>query len=257
MLLSRAVRTLQYYAIVLQSFCVEPNVELHWSMQPGVTDGSLEFSETREAAFEAYKAAESDWLGLEGPQLVLAVLCIRADYLKECIVAGTMTRYNSKLRTFRNMPLCANKYTIDIDADVPFNTPLVTDALMYAGIVQAPNSQDCVLCGGFLDAYLPQLKTTAGLHWSTQPGAYGRITLYSSPEGYKSKYDYYRRQSADRGPAVAMVAMHFAEGALAKLIATGLLVKGKEHGKCYYFYASVYCAGLFEDSAVAYTAEVV
>ena len=37
MLLSRAVRTLQYYAIVLQSFCVEPNVELHWSMQPART----------------------------------------------------------------------------------------------------------------------------------------------------------------------------------------------------------------------------
>ncbi len=58
------------------------------------------------------------------------------------------------------------------------------------------------------------------------------------------------------GPAVAMVAMHFAERALAELIATGLLVKGKEQGK-YYYHASVYFAGLFEDSAVAYTAEVV
>ena len=103
---------------------------------------------------------------------------------------------------------------------------------------------------------LPQLKTTAGVHWSTQPGAYGRVTLYSSPEGYTSKYDYYRRQSADRGPAVAMVAMHFAEGALAKLIATGLLVKGKGNVK-YYYHASVYCAGLFEDGAVAYTAQAV
>ena len=37
MLLSLAVRTLQYYAIVLQSFWVEPNVELHWSMQPSRT----------------------------------------------------------------------------------------------------------------------------------------------------------------------------------------------------------------------------
>ena len=50
--------------------------------------------------------------------------------------------------------------------------------------------------------------------------------------------------------------MHFAEGALLKLLATGLLAKGKQQGK-YYFHASVYCAGLFEDSAVAYTAEVV
>ena len=50
--------------------------------------------------------------------------------------------------------------------------------------------------------------------------------------------------------------MHFAEGALLKLIATGLLVKGKQQGKCSY-YASVYCAGLFEDTAVAYTADVV
>ena len=256
MLLSRAVRTLQYYAIVLQSFCVEPNVELHWSMQPGVTDGSLEFSETREAAFQAYKAAESDWLGLEGPQLVLAVLCIRADYLKECIVAGTMTRLPGTLRNFRNMPLRANKYTITIEADVPFNTPLVTDALVPAAIVQAPVSQDTVLYGGFLLAYLPQLKTTAGLHWSTQPAAYGRITLFTSPEGYQSKYDYYRRQSAARAPQVAMVAMHFAEGALLKLIATGLLVKGTAQGK-YYYYASVFCAGLFDDTAVAYTADVV
>ena len=225
-------------------------------MQPGVTDGSLEFFETREAAFQAYKAAESDWLGLEGPQLVLAVLCIRADYLKECIVAGTVTRLPGKLRNFRNMPLRANKYTIIIEADVPFKTPLVTDALVPAAIVQAPVSQDTVLYGGFLLAYLPLLKTTAGLHWSTQPAAYGRITLYTSPEGYQSKYDYYRRQSAARAPAVAMVAMHFAEGALLKLIATGLLVKGKGHAT-YYYHASVYCAGLFEDGAVAYTAVAV
>ena len=116
--------------------------------------------------------------------------------------------------------------------------------------------KDTVLYGVFLLAYLPQLKTTAGLHWSTQPAAYGRITLYTSPEGYKSKYDYYRGQTADRGPTVAIVAMHFAEGALLKLIATGLLVKGTAQGK-YYYYASVYCAGLFEDGAVAYTAEAV
>ena len=103
---------------------------------------------------------------------------------------------------------------------------------------------------------VPQLNTTAGLHWSTQPGAYGRFTLYSTAEGYQSKYDYYRGQTADLGPTVAIVAMHFAEGALLKLIATGLLVKGKGHVKCY-DHASVYCAGLFEDTAVAYTAEVV
>ncbi len=242
--------------MVLQTFCVDPNVELHWSMQPGVTDGCLEFSETRKAAFQAYKAAEIDWIGQEGPQLVLAVLCIRADYLKECIVAGKLTRLPGTLRNFRNMPLRANKYTITIEADVPFKTPLVTDALVPAAIVQAPVSQDTVLYGGFLLAYLPQLKTTAGLHWSTQPAAYGRITLYTSPEGYKSKYDYYRGETADRGPTVAIVAMHFAERALLKLIATGLLVKGKGHAK-YYCHASVYCAGLFKDEAVAYTADVV
>ena len=256
MLLSRAVRTVEYYALVLQTVSVGKDVDLHWSSQPGVTDGCLEFYETREAAFQAYKAADIHWLGLEGPRLVLAVLCIRADHLNECIMAGTMTRLPSKLRNFGNMPLHAKKYTINIDADVPFKTPLVTDALRPAAIVQAPVSQDTVLYGGFLLAYLPQLKTTAGLHWSTQPAAYGRITLYTSPEGYKSKYDYYRGESADPGPTVAIVAMHFAEGALLKLIATGLLVKGKGHAK-YYYHASVYCAGLFDDTAVAYTAEVV
>ena len=231
MLLSSAVRTLQYYAILLQSFCLEQNVELHWSMQPGVTDGCLEFSKTREAAFHVYQAAQTDWLGLEGPQLVLVMLCIRADYVKECILAGAMTRWSGKLRIFRNMPLRANKFTITTDADVPFQAPQVTDALPLAAPEQAQVSPDTVLYGGFLLAYLPLLKTTAGLHWSTQPAAYGRITLFTSPEGYQSKYDYYRRQSAARAPQVAMVAMHFAEGALLKLIATGLLVKGKGHGK--------------------------
>ena len=240
--------------MVLQRLCEEPNVELHWSMQPGVTDGSLEFSETREAAFEAYRAVESDWLGLQGPPLVLAILCIRADYVKASILAGTMTRHQSKLRTFRNMPLRAQAYTINIDAHVPFSTPLLTDALMSAGIVQAPTSQNCVLYGGFLLAYVPQLNTTAGLHWSTQPGAYGRITLYSTAEGYQSKYDYYRGGSADSAPEVAMVAMHFAEGSLDKLIATGLLAKGKGQGE-YSYHASVYAASLFDDRAVAYTAE--
>ena len=51
-----------------------------------------------------------------------------------------------------------------------------------------------------------------------------------------------------------MVAMHFAEGALLKLIAAGLLVKAPAQGK-YYYYASVYAAGLFDDNAIAYTAE--
>ena len=103
MLLSRAVRTVEYYALVLQTVSVDTDVDLHWSSQPGVTDGCLEFYESREAAFEAYKAADIHWLGLEGPRLVLAVLCIRADYLNECIMAGTMTRLPSKLRNFRNM----------------------------------------------------------------------------------------------------------------------------------------------------------
>ena len=133
MQLSSAVRTLHYYAILLQSFwlcrpptgrsgtrvenkktknkknkslCFEQNVELHWSMQPGVKDGCLVLSDTCQAAFHVFQAAQADWLGLEGPQLVLVILCIRADYLKECILAGTMSRgWDSKLRIFRNMPL--------------------------------------------------------------------------------------------------------------------------------------------------------
>ncbi len=139
--LSTAVRTLHYYAILLQSLCLEQNVELHWSMQPGVKDGCLVFSDTREAAFHVFQAAQADWLGLEGPQLVLVILCIRADYLKECILAGTMSRgWDSKLRVFRNVPLRANKYTITIDADVPFQASQGTDALPPAAIEQAPDS---------------------------------------------------------------------------------------------------------------------
>ena len=180
------LRTLQFYAVLLHSLCDVQEADLHWSMQPGVTDGCLEFYQTREAAFEAYNVADSDWIGLGGPPLALAVLCIEAAYLKACITAKTMTRTpDSKLRVWRNMSLRADKYTITIEADVPFNKALVTEESVPAPIVPPLVSQDTVLCGGFLRAYLPQLKTTAGLHWTTQPAARGRITLYSNADGYQ------------------------------------------------------------------------
>ena len=77
------------------------------------------------------------------------------------------------------------KYTITIEAAVPFNTTPGTHASVPADITQRLVSQDTVLYAGFLLAYLPQLKTTAGLHWTTQPAARGRITLYSNADGYQ------------------------------------------------------------------------
>ena len=54
---------------MLQTVSVDKDVDLHWSSQPGVTDGCLEFYETREAAFEAYKAADIHWLRPRGASI--------------------------------------------------------------------------------------------------------------------------------------------------------------------------------------------
>ena len=249
------LRTLQFYAVLLHSLCDVQEADLHWSMQPGVTDGCLEFYQTREAALEAYNVADSEWIGLGGPPLALAVLCIEVAYLKACITAQTMSRQASKLRVWRNMSLRGDKYTITIEAAVPFNTTPGTDASVPADITQRLVSQDTVLYAGFLRVYLPQLKTTAGLHWTTQPAARGRITLYSNADECQRKYKYWRGDSAQRAPEVAFVRVHIADGALVKLISAGLLAAGKQHGK-YYCYASLYALGLFDDEEVAYTAEV-
>ena len=193
------LRTLQFYAVLLHSFCDVQEADLDRSMQPGVTDGCLEFYQTREAALEAYNVADSEWIGLGGPPLALAVLCIQVAHMKACISAQTMSRQASKLRVWRNMSLRGEKYTITIEAAVPFNTTPGTDASVPADITQRLVSQDTVLYAGFLLAYLPQLKTTAGLHWTTQPAARGRITLYSNADEYQ-KYNYWRGDSAQRAP---------------------------------------------------------
>ena len=64
------LRTLQFYAVLLHSLCDVQEADLHWSMQPGVTDGCLEFYQTREAALEAYNVADSEWIGLPQSSLV-------------------------------------------------------------------------------------------------------------------------------------------------------------------------------------------
>ncbi len=149
------LRTLQFYAVPLHSLCDVQEADLHWSMQPGVTDGCLEFYQTREAALEAYNVADSECLGLGGRPLALAVLFIDSVYLKACINAQTMSRQASKLRVWRNMSLRGDKYTITIEAAVPFNKTPGIDAPVPASITPPLVSQDTVLCAGFLRAYLP------------------------------------------------------------------------------------------------------
>ena len=89
------------------------------------------------------------------------------------------------LRVWRNMSLRADKYTITIEAALPLNTTSGTDVLIPANITPSLVSQDTVLYAGFLRAYLPLLKTAAGLHWTTQPVARGRISLYSNADDYQ------------------------------------------------------------------------
>ena len=141
-----AVRTSQFYAVLLHSLCDVQEADLHWSMQPGVTDGCLEFYQTREAALEAYNVADSEWIGLGGPPLALAVLCIEVAYLKACITAQTMSRQASKLRVWRNMSLRGDKYTITIEAHVPFNNTPGTGAPLLVDMTPPHVSQETRCC---------------------------------------------------------------------------------------------------------------
>ena len=89
--------------MLAQSVDADP-VALHWSIQPGVSDGCLELFSTREAAQGHVEAVGRHWLGVRvGPLLAMVHLEIRADRLQDFIQRGTMAFEGGKLKVFAQL----------------------------------------------------------------------------------------------------------------------------------------------------------
>ena len=91
---------LNFYGLMLEQFVKSVPFALHWSIQPGVSDGCLELFSKPEAAVEHIEVVCRPWLGVEGPRLAMVQLQIRADRLYGLIQRGMMALEGGKLRVF-------------------------------------------------------------------------------------------------------------------------------------------------------------
>ena len=98
---------------------------------------------------------------------------------------------------------------------------------------------------------------TKGLHWSMQPGAYGRVTLYSDPQHIAEKYAYYQKRFSGTGPAIVHVVVTIPEEATTRILSSGALVRGRIPGK-FYMCVNLYDVVYFDQQQqhLAYTATV-
>ena len=115
-----------------------------------------------------------------------------------------------------------------------------------------------MLFGGFLKACVDCVDwNTRGIHWTMQPGGYGRITLHSDPQQTTAKYAYYQKPTSGTGPDIVQVILAIDETAAARIMSSGALVKGKRSG-VFYMYVNVYGAAYFDEQHkdLAHTASV-
>ena len=96
-----------------------------------------------------------------------------------------------------------------------------------------------------------------GLHWNMQPGAFGRITLYTNPQHIKDKYAYYQRSASDPGPDTVQIVLSIPYQAATRILSSRVLVEGSSHGT-FYMNVNVYDAVYFDEQhqELAYTSTV-
>ena len=242
---------------MLDQFVESGAFALHWSIQPGVSDGCLELFSKRDAAVDHIEVVSRPWLGLVGPRLVMVQLQIRADRLYGFIQRGMMALEGGKLRVFEQIKSGAELYSLLLVRDdgsvpampsaspSPVPSPVMASAWrLYGGFLKA-----CVQCVDW---------NKSGIHWTMQPGGYGRITLHADPTKTSDKYAYYQRPTSGTGPEIVQVVLDISEQAAARIMSSGALVKGGRPG-VFYMYVNVYGAAYFDEQLrdLAYTASVI
>ncbi len=100
MLFSDGFGFLNFYGLMLEQFVQSDTLALHWSIQPGVSDGCLELFSRLEAAVDHIEVVRRHWLGVGGPLLAMVQLQIRADRLYGFIQRGMMALEGGNLRVF-------------------------------------------------------------------------------------------------------------------------------------------------------------
>ena len=183
---------LNYYGLVLQQFVVSGGIALHWSIQPGVSDGCLELFSKRDAAVDHIEVVSRPWLGLAGPGLVMVQLQIRADRVCSYMQRGVMLLEGGKLRVFEQIKSGSEMYSLLRDRDdgsvpaMPSASPAPIPSPVMSGTIAWR------LYGGFLKACVDCVDwNKSWIHWTMQPGGYGRITLHTDPTKTSDKYAYY------------------------------------------------------------------
>ncbi len=242
-----------FYGLMLaQSVDADP-VALHWSIQPGVSDGCLELFSKQEAASGHVEDVGRHWLGKHGPLLAMVQLQISADRLGEFMKRGMMAWKDGKLQVFSKLVRGGDLYNLMV---TPYGiVPTYIPASFPRDISR---SSDWKLFGGFLKACVDCVNWSMdGIHWTMQPGAFGRITLYTDPQHITEKYAYYQRSASDPGPEIVQVVLFISEQAAARIIQSGALVRGPGRGK-FYFYLNVYDVVYLDEQhrELAYTSTV-
>ena len=117
---------------------------------------------------------------------------------------------------------------------------------------------DWRLYGGFLKACVDCVDwNMSGIHWTMQPGGYGRITLHADPQQTTAKYACYQKPTSGTGPDIVQVVLAIPVQAAARIMSSGALVRGHRPG-VFYMYVNVYGAAYFDEQHedLAYTASV-
>jgi hypothetical protein len=244
---------LNFYGFMLKQYVNSEFIELHWSIQPGVSDGCLEFFSKVGAARDHIDLVKRRWLGVDHCSIfgVCQVqLRFRADRLYDFIHRGMMKIDGDKLYVYTCLVSGSDMYSLIVDRDgsVPASISTPPDLAM-----SGPN--DLNLYGGFLKKSVDCVDWSRGIHWNMQPGAYGRITLHEEPTQTASKYDYYQRSFTGLGPAIVQVVLTISAHAIAMIMSTGALVKGKKAGT-WYWYVNIYGVAHTDHDELAYTATV-
>ena len=178
---------------------------------------------------------------------------IRADRLHDFIQRGTMAFQGGKLKVFAQLVSGSELYsfTSSHHGSVPAHIPSLPPA-------NKSSASDWRLFGGFLKSCVDCVDwSKKGLHWSMQPGAFGRITLYEDPLHFAEKYAYYQTSFSGTGPEIVQVALFISELAAARIIHSGALVRGPGRGK-FYMYLNVYDVVYLDEQhrELAYTSTV-
>ena len=250
---------LRFYGLMLEQFVVLPGFALHWSIQPGVSDGCLELFTTRDAAKEHMEVVSRPWLGLAGPRLAMVQLHIRADRLYTFLQHRVMKLDGGKLRVFEQLKSGVELYSLFLDDGSVPAMPLPSVPPVHSPV---EGTTPWRLHGMFLKACVDCVDwKESGIHWTMQPGGYGRITLHADPAKASDKHAYYQTSVIGAGPAApetVRVVLDISMQAASRIMSEGALVKGHRAG-VFYMYVNVYGEAYFDAQRqeLVYTASVI